>query len=153
MRRAAFEHEAAVAIAAVDKALLVDLQPDARMAQGPADAVAGDAVGADHHGFRGGTGADVDDRGLHGGGSGGLGLARHVRETLENQTRPWRGGDAGIPMRPIAPSSIEGAPLRFPIPLQSGASGRSMDLPAYAIEAEGLFKTYPATKTAPEKMT
>jgi len=26
-----------------------------------------------------------------------------------------------------------------------------MDLPAYAIEAEGLFKTYPATKTAPEK--
>jgi ABC-2 type transport system ATP-binding protein len=26
-----------------------------------------------------------------------------------------------------------------------------MDLPAYAIEAEGLFKTYPASKTAPEK--
>jgi ABC-2 type transport system ATP-binding protein len=26
-----------------------------------------------------------------------------------------------------------------------------MNLPAYAIEAEGLFKTYPATKTAPEK--
>jgi hypothetical protein len=36
-------------------------------------------------------------------------------------------------------------------PLQSDASGRSMDLPAYAIEAEGLFKTYPASKTAPEK--
>ena len=26
-----------------------------------------------------------------------------------------------------------------------------MDLPAYAIEAEGLFKTYPASKTSPEK--
>ncbi len=26
-----------------------------------------------------------------------------------------------------------------------------MDLPAYAIEAEGLFKTYPASKTVPEK--
>ena len=26
-----------------------------------------------------------------------------------------------------------------------------MDLPAYAIEAEGLFKTYPATKTAPDR--
>ena len=27
-----------------------------------------------------------------------------------------------------------------------------MDLPAYAIEAEGLFKTYPASKTAPQKL-
>ncbi|AAK22175.1 ABC transporter, ATP-binding protein [Caulobacter vibrioides CB15] len=29
--------------------------------------------------------------------------------------------------------------------------GHSMDLPAYAIEAEGLYKTYAGTKTSPEK--
>src|SRR5208337_4917916 len=32
-----------------------------------------------------------------------------------------------------------------------GAAGKSMDLPDYAIEARGLYKTYAATKTTPAK--
>ena len=56
VRRAARENEAPVAIAAVDIALLVDLEIDARVAEGGAAgdfarAVAGDAGGGDSGGF------------------------------------------------------------------------------------------------------
>ena len=55
--RAMRQDEALVAIAAIDKALLVNLKPDARMAKrGTAGniggAIAGDTVGGDADGFR-----------------------------------------------------------------------------------------------------
>ena len=56
IRRAAAQHEAAVAIAALDETLLVDLQPHARMAERGAAGNAGRTVAADaggigEHGF------------------------------------------------------------------------------------------------------
>ena len=55
--RAMRQDEALVAIAAIDKALVVDLKPDARMAKRSAarnigGAIARDAVGGDADGFR-----------------------------------------------------------------------------------------------------
>ena len=54
--RAALQHEALVAVAAIDIAMLVDFQPDARMAQRGATpdiggAIAGNASGGDGDGF------------------------------------------------------------------------------------------------------
>jgi hypothetical protein len=63
--RAALQHEAFIAIAAFGLAALINLQPDARMAQRRAArdsgrAVAGDAGGGDNCSF----GLDVHDRGF-----------------------------------------------------------------------------------------
>jgi hypothetical protein len=46
------ENETAIAIAAFDEVLIAHLKPDERMAQGAADAVAGDASRADRNDLR-----------------------------------------------------------------------------------------------------
>ncbi len=57
IRRAALQHKALVAIAAFDKALVINLEPHARVAEGSAAgnigrAIARDAVAGDADGFR-----------------------------------------------------------------------------------------------------
>ena len=117
------EDEAAVAVGAFDEVGLTHLEPHARMAECAAHPVAGHAPGA--------HGDDFRRRNRVGG---------HGRD-LQAGTR--------LAFVLCAPRYVASdPPVNCAGPI--GAARGDMILPENAIEARGLVKTYPATKTTPE---